>query len=155
MELFLLWLLGLLSIFSSTGSVEASASAEPVPEPSAAASPFIDPVQARFQDREVLPSCGNYVAGPGILLGPEVRPGWRCLEKSVSGSGGEMVVYAERDDGIPVYRYVRVTPEGQMEIYVNDVAADSYAAWTYDECSVDVGILPTGLPITPPVLSNA
>jgi hypothetical protein len=145
MELILLWLLGLLSIFSSVGSVD-SGTSEPVPEPSATASNFVDPVQERFQGREVLPSCGSYVAGPGLLLGPEVRPGWRCLEKSVSGPGGEMVVYAERDDGIPVYRYVRVTPEGLMEIYVNDVGADPFAAWIYDSCSVDAASFRQGCP---------
>ena len=146
MELLLLWLLGVLATFSSVGSVDHAASGEAVPEPSAVASPVLDPVQEKFQDRESLPSCGNYVAGPGVLLGPEVGPGWQCLEESVSGSGGEMVVYDERGDGIPVYRYVRVTPEGLMEIYVNDLAADPFAAWTYDSCSVDQASFRQGCP---------
>jgi hypothetical protein len=145
MELILLWLLGVLSIFSSVGSVDHSESGEPVPEPSAVASPAPNLVQAQFEDRELLPSCGSYVAGPGGLVSTEVRHGWTCLEESVDGAGGEMAVYSENEDGIPVYTYVRVTPEGGMEIYVQDIS-DFATPWAFDACSVDQASFRQGCP---------
>ena len=91
------------------------------------------------------------------FVGAEVRPGWQCLENSVDGAGGEMVVYDERGDGIPVYSLRPGQSDGVlMEIYVNDVSATPLAAWTYESCTVDDGVLPPGLPVAPrPYVSNA
>ena len=146
MDLILLWLLGGLFFLPFGGSF-ATAETEVAPVPSAAASPVPGnaAVQGQFEEREMLPSCGSLVAGPSGLGSSEVQPGWECLDDSVGGAGGEMVVYSERQDGSPVYTYVRVTPTDLMEIYTQDIA-DFATPWTYEACAVQAASFRQGCP---------
>jgi hypothetical protein len=144
MELILMWLLGILLGFSSVGSVDHAESSEPVPEPSAAASPVIDPVQERFLARSPLTSCGDYEVEHGFYE-QAAQPGWQCLEKAAHAKGAEARFSATGIGTAPVDTFVRVA-DGVMEIYVHDPATDPYAAWTYDICSVDEASFRQGCP---------
>jgi hypothetical protein len=142
MELILLWLLGLLSIFSSVGSADYSESSEPVP--SASASPALDPLQEQFRARSRLASCGRYEVEHGVF--EEVaQPGWQCLQDAASTQGAEARFSTAPIGAAPVDTYVRVF-DGVMEIYVNDPSADPFAAWTYDTCSVEQASFRQGCP---------
>ena len=144
MELILLWLLGLLSIFSSVGSVEGSESGEPVPEPSAAASPAIDPAAEQFIARTPLPSCGEYEVEHGFFE-ESAQPGWQCLEKAATGRGAEASFVTAPTGKAPVYSYVRVA-DGVMEIYENDASVLGLGAWTYESCPTATASFRQGCP---------
>lgn len=144
MELFLLWLLGLLSIFSSVGSDDYSESSEPVPEPSAAASPAIDPAAEQFIERAQLSSCGEYQVEHGFFE-ESAQPGWQCLEAAADGQGAEVKFVTMPTGQAPVYSYVRVA-DGVMEIYENDTSVLGLGAWTYESCPTATASFRQGCP---------
>ncbi|MEO6512896.1 MAG: hypothetical protein ABIO16_18000 [Nocardioides sp.] len=145
MELLLVWLFGLLAVFSSFSASASVTESEPAAEPTAAAVPEANGAQQLFIEREPLPSCGSYVAGPGDHASPDLHTGWRCLEQSAGGRGGEMVVYSEHESGVPVYRYLRVTPLGQVEVFTQEVGRVG-VPWSYEACSLEVASWRQGCP---------
>jgi hypothetical protein len=144
MDLFVAILFGLLALFGVSGG-EASATAEPgvTVEPSSGAA-TTDPVQDQFLVRVRLPSCGVFSVDHGFYE-QAAQPGWRCLEKAADGRGAEAEFVVKDIGAAPVDSYVRVA-DGEMEIYVNDPAANSFDAWTYDSCPTDVASFRQGCP---------
>ena len=150
MDFLLIWLLGLLSIFSAFGPVEyddgtsssgPSASAEPSP----AESPVIDPIAEQFSQRTPLPPCGEYQVEHGYYE-QSAQPGWQCLQDAAHTKGAEATfVTVPTGQGPTVYSYVRVA-DGVMEIYENDTSVPGLGAWTYDTCSVEQASFRQGCP---------
>ena len=138
MDFLLIWLLGLLSIFSAFGPAEyeESSSSEPSvsAEPSAAPSPVIDPIAEQFVQRAPLPSCGEYQVEHGYYE-QSAQPGWQCLKDAAHTKGAEATfVTVPTGQAATIYSYVRVA-EGVMEIYENDTSVLGLGAWTYDTCA--------------------
>jgi hypothetical protein len=148
MDFLLIWLLGLLSIFSAFGPAEYEESSPPQPsvsaEPTAAASPVIDPIAEQFFQRAPLPSCGEYQVEHGYYE-QSAQPGWQCLQDAAQAQGAEATFIAQLSGQAPTYSFVRVA-DGVMEIYVNDPSKGDMGLWTYDSCSVAASSYRQGCP---------
>jgi len=96
-----------------------------------------DQVHQRWVDRSRLDSCGDVVLEPGVALRRAGGSELSCLRKAFrSGSGAELAVHQFTTEGDPVISYVRVVPDGSVEVYV-DSTRDAFGSgrWSYSTCA--------------------
>lgn len=90
---------------------------------------FAGPAPAWVVDRQPLPSCGEEVLGQGDAGDAEARS---CLlEAFREGRGAELVSTRPTIEGDPVTRYVRVHPNGVVEIFV-DATRDRFGSGEWE-----------------------
>ena len=102
-----------------------------------------DPIQAQWEDRSSLPSCGSVVLGQGETLRKDAPEAVACLRDGLdSGAGGELVVQWPTEEGDPIRTYHRVTPEGAVQAY-EDATADEFGSgnWSFTECGTPSSVL--------------
>ena len=104
----------------------------------ACSSPFAgDRVRERWVDRVRLDSCGEVVLDQGVALRQAGGSALDCLRDALrSGSGAELRVEQPTTEGDPVISYVRVTPDGAAEVYV-DSTRDGFGdqKWSFTRCA--------------------
>ena len=102
-----------------------------------------DPVHRQWQDREVLPACGDVtLTGTGDLE-RAAEPGLDCLREGMrTGEGGELIVHFMTVEGDPITDYRRVTTQGTTEIYT-DSTQDEFGSkkWSYGNCHEPKSVL--------------
>ena len=96
-----------------------------------------DPVQQQWADRARLDSCGEVVVEQGMAPRRAGGSELTCLRKAWrSGAGAEVTVHQLTTEGDPIVSYVRVTPEGAAEVYV-DGTRDAFGSgtWSFSTCA--------------------
>jgi hypothetical protein len=90
-------------------------------------------VDAAFEDRPPLPSCGTVVAGHGEATGPPLG----CFENALAEAvGAELVVESSTVEGASVITYYRALPgERTVEVFV-DATRDTFGSqeWYHYVC---------------------
>lgn len=93
-----------------------------------------DPAYRRWLARGPLPGCGTDERKPEGDLADE--PYAACLREALAGgTGAEAVVTTTTREGDPVVSYLRVTPAGDVERYVDSTQDDfGVRGWRYRTC---------------------
>ncbi len=96
-----------------------------------------DPVEAQWESRESLPSCGSLQLQQGEELKVDGETELACMERAMdSGRGAELTVTYPTTEGDPVTDYYRVTPDGSTEVYT-DSTQDAFSdqKWSFANCN--------------------
>ena len=144
--LLMLWL----GLFSATGPVDGAVDNAEAPEPSATtppaeAEPFptdLGPVRTqaeieqRFLTRYPVAACDLVEAevGSPALADPAT---YGCLQAAAdSGEGAELLILSTDADGEPATVYLRVNPDGPMEVFADRREGSRGPGWQYQRCAV-------------------
>jgi len=140
--LLMLWL----GLFSATGPAEVGEPPEPTATtPPASEEPFpagLGPlrtpaeIEQRFLTRYPIAACDvlHLPLGSPELAEPAT---YRCLQDAAdAGEGAELVVLSTDVDGAPAAVYLRVNPEGPMEVFVDRREGQRGPGWQYQRCRV-------------------
>lgn len=98
--------------------------------------PGSDPVEAQWESRESLPSCGSLHLQQGEELRADGKTELACMERAKdSGRGAELAVRYPTTEGDPVTDYYRVKPDGSTEVYT-DSTQDAFSdqKWSFASC---------------------
>lgn len=100
-----------------------------------------DPVQQRWAARDQLPSCGEVTLDRGELLEQKAGDELACMRGALeTRKGAELKVTSPTLEGDPIRKYIRITPDGMLEIYT-DTASDRFSQqWYYTRCQPPAGL---------------
>ncbi len=151
--LMMLWL----AVFSSTGPVQEPGVGVEPPVPSSTTSPGADvpaegppgevAIEQRFLTRSPIPVCGYVQASSGSDPRLTDPASFDCLRKAVeAGEGAELVGVVSDDRGTSVSTYLRVAPDGPLEVYVDRRASSRGPSWSYERCPVPATFTLDGCP---------
>jgi hypothetical protein len=129
---------GLTSLAGCAGSSADHAPVDPTKAlESPPGGPDSDPVRAAFISRTSLDTCGKVVLGQGQSLRPTDQT-YRCLDAARTGrKGAELTVAVPTTEGDPIVHYVRVLPDGSIEVYADpthDQFAGQNPTWSHTTC---------------------
>jgi hypothetical protein len=140
--LLMLWL----GLFSTTGPVDGAEVPEPsATTPPAEAEPFpsgLGPlrtqaeIEQRFLTRYPIAACDLVEAevGDPVLADPTT---YGCLQAAAdTGDGAELVIVSTDADGEPATVYLRVNPDGPMEVFADRREGTRGPGWQYQRCPV-------------------
>lgn len=140
--LLMLWL----GLFSATGPVDGAEAPEPsATTPPAEAEPFpggLGPlrtqaeIEQRFLTRYPIAACDlvETEVGDPVLADPAT---YGCLQAAAdAGDGAELVIVSTDADGEPATVYLRVNPDGPMEVFADRREGTRGPGWQYQRCPV-------------------
>ena len=88
------------------------------------------PTPAQFEDREVLPSCGEITLEQGEELPEDALA---CLGEA-GEEGAELAVTRPTTEGDPITEYYRAIPGGGWEAYIDGTNDRHGGIWWYTPC---------------------
>ncbi|MFN8096836.1 MAG: hypothetical protein U0Q21_00890 [Dermatophilaceae bacterium] len=103
-----------------------------------------DAVRTAFVARTAYDTCGKVALGQGETIGSGTGTR-RCLEAALAARrGAELAVAVPTTEGDEIVHYVRVLPDGGIEVYV-DPTADRFAGrnstWSHSTCPAGTSLM--------------